>query len=210
METNNQNQCNVCEDYRGNPPPHVCEGAPIQQEGKKCEACHKLSIVSENPMFKCQEHASPEEAQEKTDNNGHLIGEDGKLIFDPKCRNCDSPKPSSDWKEKEREAWGKTVCFPHDGKGFHRSSNDEFYGRQIADYWLSRIEKLMEAARKDNNAVFNFQSGYEKGCEQERARLIALAEDMKLEAKTTAQFMKPCKYNAALSDFIEKAQLPTD
>ncbi len=150
---------------------HVFEypASPTPQEGKKCD--NHTTKIGDSQCIDCGMYAFPEEPQEKTDDYGHLIGEDRKLVFDPKCRNCDAPKSSSDWKEKEREAWKKALPLT---KGITTIDT-------VADWWISRIETLIqqEIARVDNSGRKLWQIGRKFGNDEATTRLIALAEGIK-------------------------------
>jgi len=133
-----------------------------------------------------------------------------KIVPSPRIDYCGACKKDHgydcplDWKREEAEAFYKFTdnC---------RNGRIKDFDAQIADYWLSRIEKLIESAREEwykkgitDKRVWN--GVYAIGAEEEKARLIAIAEEMsdfELENGNT-------QAEQILQHFITKAQLPAN
>lgn len=174
-----------------NYPCSACNGTGLkpQQDENKCEHGYiahyykgdLCAFDGVNKRVSLDEYsiASPEEAQECQWENcsGGQFCEKHSLEI----------KPSSDWKEKEREAFMK----------FAPTESKEILCRadfvRAADYWLSRIQPLLDSAREEGyqngfNDAKTFESeawrkGGLKGRQEERARLIALAEGMAIPVR---------------------------
>lgn len=146
-----------------------CHASPTQQEGKMEAHCPYYN--PDCPI--CPRVASPKEAQEKEcvtqsilpKGNTDIIVIGGKFYAEGVKP---TPPVSSDWKEK------MTLLLSH----LATCIEDKEIEQDITAI-LSRIDKLIEAAREEGKQHIrdSFTNGWlDKARQEERARLIALAE----------------------------------
>jgi len=165
---------------------------------------------------------------------GHVCDEKGKaklkihstgflqeVVTIDKSKATKSEDSFSDWKEKEREAWENEAS----SLDFQRLDGLPKYNL-IADYWLARIQPLLDSARHEGahdmdlkvTENFNKELKIENsmlmemlkdiGRKEATARLIALAEGMKKDNWVDYGEMRNAEkdgYNQALQDFITRA-----
>lgn len=89
--------------------------------------------------------------------------------------------------ERLKDEWRKCVCFPHNGKTFHRTKEDEFYGRQIANWWLDKM-------KEDRNKVVEFCQ--RKSVDELKSKMGEAYNDL------SVQFAYKEGYNKSIEDIL--------
>lgn len=131
----------------------------FKKEGKiydyDCKDCAQLPFSCSKHMVK----TAPEEAQEYVPDMDHTSKDVTR---------------SSDWKEKEREAFKKNFAMNCMGNFVLRTGDQrgaDTKENEIADYWLSRIEAARAEEREEQNRIHNsgrklYQIGYAAALEE--------------------------------------------
>jgi hypothetical protein len=116
---------------------------------------------------------------------------------------------ADDWQEDERKAWENIDKHDPVEKMMRDNNLNSDQREEILDYWLSRMSLAVERSREEEEQKFRkiLNSGrkmYELGIQEERSRLVALAERTCIPTNHQKEYVEG--YGKALTDFITKAK----